>query len=147
MKKACLRKQGFTFIEILVVITIIGVLTLVATTNFAVVNKKARDGKRQGDLEQIKVALEMYRTDVKAYPDSSDWTPDVGSDLVYDSTTYIDDIPGDPKTGLKYFYWSNSITFELCVTLELSGGVDSCSKAWADCNGVNDCNYGVTNPL
>ncbi len=140
MKKAYLCKQGFTFIEILVVITIIGVLTLVGTTNFAVVNKKARDGKRQGDLEQIKAALEMYRTDVKAYPNSGSWQPTVGGSLNYSGTTYINNIAGDPKTGLQYYYSSNTITFKLCAQLELTPAVDTCTESGSH-------NYGITNPL
>lgn len=146
MKKACLRKQGFTFIEILVVITIIGVLTLVATTNFAVVNKKARDGKRQGDLEQIKAALEMYRTDAKAYPLSSSWTPVVGGDLVYGSTTYIDNIPGDPMEGYLYKYWSNGTTYNLCALMEVDTGGPDCGRTLY-CKTATPCTYGVTNPL
>ncbi|PIP52662.1 hypothetical protein COX09_00345, partial [Candidatus Beckwithbacteria bacterium CG23_combo_of_CG06-09_8_20_14_all_47_9] len=51
--------RGFTLIEILVTISIIALLTMIGVTNFRVANQKARDGRRQGDLEQIKAALEL----------------------------------------------------------------------------------------
>jgi len=73
--------QGFTFIEMLVVVTIIGILSMIGVVNFKVANQKARDGRRQGDLQQIRAALELYRTDQNAYPTTAQF-PAAGGSLI-----------------------------------------------------------------
>ncbi len=59
---------GFTLIELMIVIAILGVLTAMISGNFITSLKKGRDARRKGDLEQIQRALEMYYEDKKAYP-------------------------------------------------------------------------------
>ncbi|MCX6816490.1 MAG: prepilin-type N-terminal cleavage/methylation domain-containing protein [Candidatus Beckwithbacteria bacterium] len=136
MKKVCLRQRGFTFIEMLVVVTIIAVLTMVGIANFRVANQKARDGRRQGDLEQIRAALEMYRTDLKVYPTTGN--------LSLLTPSYIGTIPADPTTGRLYRYTSaTGAIYTLCAALEL-GGTDTCS---GNCGTGITCNYKISNPL
>lgn len=146
MKKnqASLRRQGFTFIEILVVVTIIAVLTMVGVTNFKVANQKARDGRRQGDLQQIRAALELYRTDQNAYPLTAAF-PAAGGSLAAGGTTYMSDRPGDPlPSTYTYYYSSDGVTYTLCAYLELGGVAASCGAN--SCTGAT-CNYKITNPL
>ncbi len=88
-KKAISKtKSGFTFIEILVVTTIIAVLTAIGMVSYAQTNKNARDKKRQADIEQIRTALEMYRADspTGVYPAS----------LTGTFLNYIADFPSPP---------------------------------------------------
>ena len=134
-------KKGFTLIEILVTISIIGLLTMIGMTNFRVANQKARDGRRQGDLEQIKAALELYRTDEAAYPGSITAGNPIQSAT---GTIYMNEVPTDPLSTQDYYYSSNGDTYTLCAALELdlSGvcGGNSCGA------GVT-CNYQITSPL
>src|SRR3989338_8837061 len=102
-----MKKRGFTFIEILVVITIIGILTAVGVTNFRVANQKAKDGRRQADLEQIRAALELYRSDQNLYPTTAQ-LPAAGGTLSADGITYISDRPEDPVSGRSYKYTSSA---------------------------------------
>jgi prepilin-type N-terminal cleavage/methylation domain-containing protein len=53
-------KKGFTLIEMLVVISLIGVLAAIALISFGSVQKSARDTTRKSDLKQYQTALEMY---------------------------------------------------------------------------------------
>jgi len=69
-----MKKNGFTLVELIVVIAIIGVLVSLGYTNYQTSLARARDGKRKGDLEQIRSALEMYRTDKGYYPKCSNWS-------------------------------------------------------------------------
>lgn len=140
MKKG---QQGFTLIEILVAVSIIALLTVMGVTNFMVANKKARDGKRQGDLEQIRAALEIYRTDQRIYPTTAQF-PAAGGTLSFGTSTYMQNIPDDPVTGRDYRYTSaTGATYTLCSALELgSGSVTGCGTGC----GVT-CNYKVENPL
>lgn len=130
-------KRGFTLIEILVTISIIALLTMIGLTNFKVANQKARDGRRQGDLEQIKAALELYRTDEGEYPGSI--AP--GSKIESATAVYMNEVPDDPASAQNYSYSSDTVTYTLCAALELeTDTVSGCG----DC-GVT-CNYKITSP-
>lgn len=67
------KKPGFTLLELMVTLFIIGLLATAATISTINVRKKGRDTKRKADLAQIQSALEMYYDKYKAYP-----TRDVG---------------------------------------------------------------------
>lgn len=73
------HKRGFTLIELLVVIAII---TLLASIVLAAVNTakaKARDARRAMDINQIKLALELYADRFGNLP-ASDNYPGIGND-------------------------------------------------------------------
>ena len=53
-------RSGFTLIELLVVISIIGLLSSIVLTSVNSARIKARDAKRQADLGQIYLALQLY---------------------------------------------------------------------------------------
>ena len=59
-------------IELLVVISIIGVLASVVLTSVNSARIKARDARRIADLNQIKTALEFYYDDNGYYPGVGD---------------------------------------------------------------------------
>ena len=61
-------KKGFTLIEILVVVSIIGILTTVTVVSLNYAKKKATDIKSVTELDQLKKAIELYRTDKGKYP-------------------------------------------------------------------------------
>ncbi len=134
-------KKGFTLIEILVTISIIGLLTMIGMTNFRVANQKARDGRRQGDLEQVKAALELYRTDEAVYPGTITAGNPIQSAT---GTIYMNEVPTDPLSTQDYYYSSNGDTYTLCAALELdlSGACGG-----ASCGTGVTCNYQITSPL
>lgn len=130
--------QGFTLIELLVTITIIGLLTSIGILSYQSTNRKARDGKRQVDLEQIRTALEIYRSDLARYPANLD-------ELTTGS--YIQSIPEDPKEPQFVYFYAPSIdlrSYELCAHIEQGGGVQDYCGGTMKCVGV--CNYRVENP-
>ncbi|MFH2061590.1 MAG: prepilin-type N-terminal cleavage/methylation domain-containing protein [Candidatus Beckwithbacteria bacterium] len=136
-----MKNKGFTFIEMLVVITIIAVLTMIGVTSFGVANRKARDGKRKGDLEQIRAALEIYYTDESDYPPSL--TFGTGT-ITNGSDTYMNPVPNDPLSTQTYVYTSVALSksYDLYALLEGEAGTAYTS----DC-GPSTCNYKVSNPL
>ena len=155
------RKNGFTLVELMVTMGIIAVLAGLTLATFAGAKKNARDGKRKADLEQIRSALEMYRTDKGYYPPKdqtgwctvlwgcgySTWYNDVAGALI--SGGYLSSLPQDTlysNTSKDYFYRHVSNNqYELYSTLEL---VTSPTYSTAGCAcGTSDVyHYKVTNP-
>jgi len=90
------KRRGFTLIELLVTIAIISVLSGIGLAAFIGVQKKARDGRRQADLEQIRSALELYRSNED---DGDGLYPNSLSSLTAD---YLSPLPTDPKSGDTY---------------------------------------------
>lgn len=58
-------KKGFTLIEILIVITIIGILAVIFIPNLLEAPAKGRDSARQADVTSIVKAIEAARVDGK----------------------------------------------------------------------------------
>jgi len=100
MKKINKKNKGFTLIELIVVVTIIAVLTVVGVVSYSGTNKKARDNRRMIDLNNIKIALELYRQGTgSTYPASIDSLVPLylGSTLVgpkNDAYIYVKDVSG-----------------------------------------------------
>jgi type II secretion system protein G len=63
------RRSGFTLIEILVVVVIIGLLAAISANNFSAAQDKARISALRSNLKNISVALEQYSADQNgSYP-------------------------------------------------------------------------------
>lgn len=68
-----MKKNAFTLLELLVVISVLGVLVAVILPNLVGVRARARDSALKNDMRQLKTALRMYYNDYQSYP------PDDGS--------------------------------------------------------------------
>lgn len=62
------RKSGFTLMELLIVIAIIGLLSSIILASLSVARRKGRDVKRISDLRQIRNALEIFYDNYGRYP-------------------------------------------------------------------------------
>ncbi len=61
-------ERGFTLIEILVVITVVGILAAIALPNYIKAKDKAKEVEAKVNLHTIQLALERYNTDHREYP-------------------------------------------------------------------------------
>ncbi len=116
---------GFTLIELLVVIAVIGLLASIVLVSLGPARKKARDARRQSDIRQINLAMEMCYDDsgcagAEKYPtwtagtNLKDETIDTDGDPLYLK------IPGDPKNTDDYIYKYLSGTDQnYCILVKL----------------------------
>lgn len=135
--------NGFTLIEVLVVSTIIALLATIGITSYTSFNHQARDARRKADIEQIRGALELYRSNNGAYPTpAGSYGLGFGSGALTDSSnTYLSKLPADPQTAKTYYYTLSSGDYTLGAMLE---GSSSCSASGTDCettSGSQACNY------
>jgi general secretion pathway protein G len=115
MEKTELRK-GFTLIEMLIVIAIVGTLSSLVLVGLGPVQRQGRDARRLSDLKQTQTALELYYTKNGAYPTSISWegltTAIVGGGIGVKS------IPKDPSPARTYRYGSDGTSYVLGAELE-----------------------------
>lgn len=64
------RRGGFTLVELLMVIAIIGVLAALLSAAVAQALRKGRQSTNQQDINQLAVALESFKTQFSVYPPS-----------------------------------------------------------------------------
>jgi general secretion pathway protein G len=149
-----MRKNGFTLVEVLIVIAIIAVLATLGITNFSAASKKARDSVRKSDLSAINQALVLYRSDRGNYPAVSgqaDVVLDISAVAANKLTpTYIREVPKAPNAVGVYNYVGAAKQFTLCTKLEMptgnykldSGAVPSTSQKTCE-NVAGTCTPGV----
>lgn len=141
-------KRGFTLIEVLVAVTIIAVLISIGVVSYGSVNRRSRDAKRRGDVEQMRSALEMYRADNGSYPSagSGSWADASGLSTALVSS-YLPAIPADPKSAQTYRYQATNLVggnyYGYCMSalLESENPNDTCTP-----DTTNSHNYGVKSP-
>ena len=107
MKKCQTYSRGFTMIEIMVVVAILGILAALVVPQIAGKDDKARVERARSDIKTIASALEMYKLDNYSYPST-----DQGLDALVNQPSdapnwsgYLRSLPADPW-GEEYIYIS-----------------------------------------
>lgn len=62
------KQQGFTIVELLIVIVVIGILAALVITTFTGIQQKARNTERQTDINGLHQAIEAYYASESRYP-------------------------------------------------------------------------------
>jgi len=145
---------GFTLVELLVVISIIGILTMIGAVAYSGAQKKARDTQRKTELDALSKALMMYYNDNGVFPALDIFaTPDnvlTGSG----GTVYVAKMPVDPKNVNPYIYsyrYDDDVSsstyrkvFYLFANLENTNDTQ-CKFQEYKSNGTFFC-YGISSP-
>src|ERR1700752_845921 len=64
--------KGFTIVELLIVIVVIGILALLVITTYSGIQQKARNAKRQTDVQSLQTQLEAFYSQNGSYPSLTD---------------------------------------------------------------------------
>jgi len=104
------KESGFTLVELMVVIVIIGLLATVVMINVLPSQDRAMVEKAKADISTLGQAMEMYRLDNLTYPAATDGLralvsapPTLTQPARYRSGGYIKKLPNDPW-GRPYQY-------------------------------------------
>ena len=94
-------KNGFTLIEVIIVVTILALLAIVLLSTVTKQRVKGEDARVKSDLERLKIAFEDYYNDNNCYPPDTwfDEASDCGSGNL---SPYLSSIPCDFRDGVPY---------------------------------------------
>lgn len=90
-RPSALPSSGFSLIELLVVATIMIVLTTVALVSYRSAAMNSRNAKRQTDIQTVRQALVLYRSDEGCYPGDSTYLT-----MIATIDDYLSETPFDP---------------------------------------------------
>lgn len=119
--------SGFTLVELLLVIAIIGILISFLSISFFSVRQRTTDAQRKTDIQELRSALEQFRSDNDLYMTFGEYAAvNCGSPFkTATSNTYIQKTPCDPKTtGQKYFYFPYNAGFSYVLVSCLGNSED-----------------------
>lgn len=139
MNKA--KRQGFSLVELMVVVSIIGVLMAVGAVSYITAQRKGRNAARRSDIKGLQQAMEQYFTVNGAYPVSSDCAALFSGDQFVPGG-----LPSDPKPTQSYDLSCDSINgngYCICAQLEDETGNSSALPSGSSFS----CNFSNTGTL
>lgn len=98
MTSSRIVRDGFTIVELLIVIVVIAILASITVTAYRGVQNRAQDSRRVNDLKSIVKALELYKIDNGVYPTAAG----SGLGLQQGWETSAREAPGEFIAALKF---------------------------------------------
>ncbi|MFK7780687.1 MAG: InlB B-repeat-containing protein [Candidatus Gracilibacteria bacterium] len=110
-----IKKQAFTLVELIIVITILAILGTIAFISLQGYSTSSRNSVRISDLSTMKTSLELFNLDAGKYPETSTgfdviysgsivWTQGIFGESTTKNVEKLDKIPKDPLTDKEYTY-------------------------------------------
>ena len=115
MRRINRQDAGFTLVELMIVMAIIGVLAVIAVPSYISAIRHAREAVLKEDLHILRDAIDSYTMDKQKAPQSLD-------DLIQDG--YLRSIPEDPMTHSKETWVTDTSETLSSVDQTDAGGID-----------------------
>ncbi len=112
------NKKGFTLIELMIVVAIIGILAAIAIPKFADLINKSKEGATKGGLSSARSAIQVY------YGDNEGWFPTDTLACLTVNSKYINEIPTAKMPGTGH-------ADSQSVTAVTNGGVVTDVGGWS----------------
>ena len=101
------KSAAFTLLEVLVVISIIGILIALASAAYSTAQKKGRDARRASDIKALQNGFEQFYAKNGVYPASFA--------LAADTAIFPSGLPTDPRDPAAYVTLSRTSDTKYCV--------------------------------
>lgn len=109
-----MNKKGFTLLEILVVISIIGILIAIGLAAFSTAQIKTRDARRRSDMKAVQNAFEQYYSSNNGYVANC---ATMAADQFSSGS-----LPTDPKSETPYVFSCSTVAYCACADIEGDDG-------------------------
>lgn len=142
------HETGFTIVELLIVIVVIGILAAITIVAYNGIQNRAHDTSIQSDLNNLAKKIELYKVTRDAYPSTVQindvgFKASTGSYAVAPETTYNLVYCINTTTGQAYAVTARSKSGNLYYIAHNSGGVKTL-PSWGTNAGESCGNTGVT---
>ena len=143
--------SGFTLVELMVSITIMGILAAIVYANVGAASPKARNAERQADLRYLQSAIEQYKQKKGEYPAMGYTTGDgISSEadgpayIVGLAPEFISVLPKDTRRGSKlgYAYVTNSMgsSYKIMAVGTVDSEIVTNTHPMKSCDTTDICN-------
>lgn len=130
------KNKAFTLVELLIVLSIMGVLLSVVLASTTLARAKSRDTKRISDMKEIQLGLAVYFDVNRVYPASLNTLTSQG---------FLPSLPTDPQ-GTAYEYLSSSPNSTYCLGSKLENTIPTDNTSCTSAASGSTANYKVIPP-
>ncbi len=114
-----LLRKGFTLVELVVVITVLGIIIAAGTLSYSSSIQQANDEKIKSNIESIRISLELYKrnkaADSQYYPLNLDTVSSAGYDVPVHPIT---------KDLVEYNYVGQPENCSICTSYKMEAEID-----------------------
>jgi general secretion pathway protein G len=140
-------RRGFTLLELLLVMAILSIIMTIASVSFGTIRNRSEDSRRKTDVEEIRSALEQYKSINNKYP-----TPNItitmglpfGQGFTDTNHTYMSKMPQDPDFPAKTYYYESTDGSDYVLRSQLNNPEPTpCNLTPTPdlCGSTHNCNY------
>ena len=129
-----------TYLEVLIIIVVFGILSFITYKQFDLAQAKSRDLQRRSDLNEFSKVIKLYVADYGKLPSNELVNSLWGKSFVDNGYTYASSVPKEKHGDKEYCYevGSDGVSFKMSAEFENKNNVD-CKEDKYLCNGIKYC--------